>query len=108
PSAGRRVTARPPGMTSTAQSRLFPPPRALGSGGMSLGEVAADLYGRTLAEFVAARNEQVRAAKAAGDKELAADIAGLRKPTVAAWTVNMLVHAAPDEAEIGRASCRER
>lgn len=66
---------------------------------MSLGEVAADLYGRTPAEFVAARNEQVRAAKAAGDKELAADIAALRKPTVAAWTVNMLVHAAPDEVE---------
>ncbi|MFI1460150.1 hypothetical protein [Nocardia carnea] len=64
---------------------------------MSLGEVAADLYGRTPAEFVAARNEQVRAAKEAGNKELAADIAALRKPTVAAWTVNMLVRAAPDE-----------
>ncbi|WP_280437939.1 hypothetical protein [Nocardia carnea] len=64
---------------------------------MSLGEVAADLYGRTPAEFVAARDEQVRAAKAAGDKELAAGIAALRKPTVAAWTVNMLVRAAPDE-----------
>lgn len=64
---------------------------------MSLGDVAADLYGRTPAEFVAARNEQVRAAKEAGNKELAADIAALRKPTVAAWTVNMLVRAAPDE-----------
>lgn len=64
---------------------------------MSLGEVAADLYGRTPAEFVAARNEQVRSAKAAGNKKLAADIAALRKPTAAAWTVNMLVRAAPDQ-----------
>ncbi|NKY57971.1 hypothetical protein [Nocardia flavorosea] len=64
---------------------------------MSLGEVAAELYGRTPADFVAARNEQVRAAKEAGNKKLAADIAALRKPTVAAWTVNMLVRAAPDE-----------
>ncbi|MBF6348354.1 hypothetical protein IU448_04895 [Nocardia flavorosea] len=64
---------------------------------MRVGDVAADLYGRTPAQFVAARNEQVRAAKAAGDMKLAADIAALRKPTVAAWTVNMLVRAAPDE-----------
>ncbi|NKY32413.1 hypothetical protein HGA13_04895 [Nocardia speluncae] len=64
---------------------------------MNLGEVAADLYGRTPAEFVAARNEQVRAAKESGAEKLAADIAALRKPTVAAWTVNMLVRTAPDE-----------
>ncbi|MGI5217793.1 hypothetical protein [Nocardia sp. CA-290969] len=64
---------------------------------MTVDDVADDLYGRPPGEFVAARDEQVRAAKAAGDKQLAAAIAALRKPTVAAWTVNMLVRAAPEE-----------
>lgn len=66
---------------------------------MSLGEVAAELYACTPAEFVTARNEQVRAAEQAGDKKLAAGIAGLRKPTRAAWAVNLLVRTAPDEVE---------
>ncbi|MFI5717293.1 hypothetical protein [Nocardia sp. NPDC051750] len=66
---------------------------------MTLDEVAADLYGRMPGEFVAARSEQARAAKEAGDKKLAADIGALRKPTVAAWAVNMLVRAAPGEVE---------
>ncbi|WP_280398954.1 hypothetical protein [Nocardia carnea] len=64
---------------------------------MTVDEVADDLYGRPPGEFVAARDEQVKAARAAGDKHLAAEIAALRKPTVAAWTVNMLVRAAPEE-----------
>lgn len=64
---------------------------------MTVDEVADDLYGRPPGEFVAARNERVQAAKAAGDKQLAAAIAALRKPTVAAWTVNMLVRTAPEE-----------
>ncbi|MEU1980676.1 hypothetical protein [Nocardia sp. NPDC019395] len=66
---------------------------------MTLAEVAADLYGRAPGEFVAARDEQARAARRAGDKALGAEIAALRKPTVAAWVVNMLVRAAPGEVE---------
>ncbi|MEU4315669.1 hypothetical protein [Nocardia sp. NPDC024068] len=66
---------------------------------MSLGEVAADLYGLAPGEFVAARTERARAATAAGDRELASAIGALRKPTVAAWTVNALVRAAPGEVE---------
>ncbi|MGW1738556.1 hypothetical protein ACWCPQ_07045 [Nocardia sp. NPDC001965] len=66
---------------------------------MSLAEVAADLYGLAPEDFVAARRARAAAATEAGDRELAAAIAALRKPTVAAWTVNMLVRSAPGEIE---------
>ncbi|MEV3961491.1 hypothetical protein AB0M34_11410 [Nocardia sp. NPDC050193] len=66
---------------------------------MSLGEVAADLYGLAPAEFVAARDARAGAAKKSGDRELAAAITALRKPTVAAWAVNTLVRAAPREVD---------
>ncbi|MFQ6230191.1 hypothetical protein [Nocardia sp. NPDC002869] len=66
---------------------------------MSLGEVAADLYGLAPAEFVAARDARAGAAKEAGNRELAAAITALRKPTVAAWAVNALVRAAPREVD---------
>ena len=48
-------------------------------------------------QFTAARNARAREAKAAGDKETAARIAVLRKPTVLAWLVNLLVRELPDE-----------
>ncbi|MGP3535940.1 transposase [Microbacterium sp. RD1] len=52
-----------------------------------LDAVADALYGVTPGEFTAARN--ARAAQAAG--ALARSIKGLRKPSVAAWAVNLLV-----------------
>ncbi|MEV6431502.1 hypothetical protein [Nocardia sp. NPDC051463] len=64
---------------------------------MTLAEVAVDLYGLAPGEFVAARADRVKAAKDAGDKELAAAIGRLRKPTVTAWTVNLLARTLPAE-----------
>jgi len=46
--------------------------------------------------FVAARSEAVAAARAAGDVAAAREIAKLRKPTVAAWLVNLLARRRPD------------
>jgi hypothetical protein len=66
---------------------------------MSLGEVAADLYRLAPAEFVAARDARAGAAKESGDRDMAAAITALRKPTVAAWAVNTLVRAAPREVD---------
>jgi hypothetical protein len=51
---------------------------------------AEELYGLPLEEFVSARDQAARAARKAGDKEAAAELAALRKPTVAAWAVNQL------------------
>lgn len=62
-----------------------------------LADTAADLYALTPSEFTAARNERSRAARADGDKELAANITALRKPSASAWAVNMLMRHRADE-----------
>jgi hypothetical protein len=72
---------------------------------MDFDTVAGELYGGDLAEFVSARNAAAKAAKAAGNAELAARIRDLRKPTTAAAIVNRLAREDPDElrelAELG-------
>jgi hypothetical protein len=50
-----------------------------------------DLYGLPLDEFVPARNALTRELRNAGRREEAAEVAALRKPSVAAWAVNQLV-----------------
>ncbi|UGT42654.1 hypothetical protein LTV02_04340 [Nocardia yamanashiensis] len=64
---------------------------------MTVDEIANELYGLPPAEFVAVRTERARQARDAGDKALAAAIGKLRRPTVAAWAVNLLVRTAPSE-----------
>lgn len=46
--------------------------------------------------FVPARDEAVASARAAGDAAAAREIAKLRKPTIAAWLVNLLAIRRPD------------
>lgn len=58
--------------------------------------MADELYARLPAEFVAARSDAVAAAKRT-DKGLARRIGELGKPTLAAWTVNLLVREAGDQ-----------
>jgi hypothetical protein len=53
-------------------------------------EIADELYGLVPREFTAARDEQVRAAREAGDRELASALSKLRRPGQAAWLVNLL------------------
>jgi hypothetical protein len=50
--------------------------------------VADDLYGLPAEEFIAARLRYEKQAKQAGDRELAARIHALAKPTVTAWLAN--------------------
>ncbi|GIG85706.1 hypothetical protein [Plantactinospora endophytica] len=54
------------------------------------------LYAAPPDGFVAARAEAVAAARAAGDPAAAREIAKLRKPTVAAWLVNLLALRRPE------------
>ncbi|MER7468624.1 hypothetical protein [Streptomyces sp. NPDC097981] len=61
--------------------------------------MTAELYGLLPAEFTAVRDEYVARARKAGDKKLAAAIAGLRKPTVAAWAAGLLARQRPEEAQ---------
>lgn len=54
---------------------------------------AAQLYAGAPAVFIASRTALIKEAKASGDKESATHIAALRKPSVAAWLTNQVVHA---------------
>ncbi|WP_327739878.1 hypothetical protein OG749_44505 [Streptomyces nojiriensis] len=65
---------------------------------MDVESVAVELYERLPSEFTAARDEYVARARMAGDRQLAASIAALRKPTVAAWTAGLLARRRPEEA----------
>jgi chromosome segregation ATPase len=53
--------------------------------------IAEELYSLTPAEFTGARNERAKQAKADGDKDLAKQVTELRKPSMAAWVVNMMM-----------------
>lgn len=63
-------------------------------------EVADELYALTPAEFTAARDERAREARQAGQREDAAAIKKLARPTTSAWLVNQLSREVPDQ--IGR------
>ena len=53
-------------------------------------EIAAELYLVPPARFVAARDQVVRQARAAGHRDLARELRALRRPTLSAWLVNVL------------------
>jgi hypothetical protein len=59
----------------------------------------ADLYAVEPDDFMALRAELSDAAKADGQAAVAKQIAALRKPTRAAWTLNRLSRAHPEAAE---------
>lgn len=59
--------------------------------------IALDLYGLTPDQFTGARNDQAKAARAAGDRALATTVAALRRPSTAAWVVNTLLRERPDD-----------
>ena len=61
--------------------------------------VAAHLYGLRPDEFTAARTAAEKAARADGDRELAAAVKALRRPAVAAWAVNLLVRRRAEVVE---------
>ncbi|MFI9062148.1 hypothetical protein ACIGQE_09790 [Streptomyces sp. NPDC053429] len=60
-------------------------------------QVVDALYVSPPAGFTAARDEAAAGLKAAGDQAAAKRVAGLRRPTLAAWASNTLVRADPEE-----------
>jgi len=61
-------------------------------------EVADELYALGLAEFTPARDARAKELKGE-DKELAAQVKALRKPSLAAWVVNLLVRRETGQVE---------
>lgn len=54
-----------------------------------------ELYGLPLEEFTKARNDLATRLRKAHQSEAAAEVRGLRKPSVVAWTANQLARAEP-------------
>jgi hypothetical protein len=61
--------------------------------------VADELYGLPPGEFTAARDARSAAAKGDGDRDLAAAIKKLARPTAAAWLANLLVRERTQQVE---------
>ena len=59
--------------------------------------IAEELYALAPGEFTGTRNEWAKRTKGEGDKELAKRVGELRRPSVAAWVVNMLMRHRTDE-----------
>ena len=66
---------------------------------MDLEAVAQELYAVPLEQFTPLRTQREKEARAAGDRELAAQVKALRKPAVGAWLANQLVRRHRDEVE---------
>lgn len=64
---------------------------------VTLAEAADELYGLPPGEFIAARDERARQARAAGRRDDAAAIRKLARPTTSAWLVNQLSRGAPEQ-----------
>jgi hypothetical protein len=62
-----------------------------------LASAAEELYALSPGAFTAARDERAAQARAAGDRDLAQAIGGLRRPVVSAWLVNQLAREAKDQ-----------
>ena len=73
-------------------ARLKPPK-------VTLASIADPLYALTPAEFTAARNAAAREVKDAADLDLAKRVQELRKPSPAAWAVNLLARQRVEELE---------
>ena len=61
-----------------------------------LADAVARLYEADPDEFMPLRKDLAETARAAGDKDAAKKITGLRKPTRSAWVVNRLVRTDPE------------
>jgi hypothetical protein len=73
--------------------------------GRELDEIVRELYVLPPSDFVAARNQLVKQARAAGSLEIAEGLRQLRRPTRSAWLVNLL---ARDSAAMQRLSALGR
>ena len=95
--AGRHRRLRPHGRRVAVG--LTPRPDPGKTLGMAFEDVVDELYGLDAGEFVAARDERAREARGAGDRALADQVKGLKRPSAAAWVVNILVRNRPREIE---------
>jgi hypothetical protein len=68
---------------------------------------AEDLYALDPTEFTAARDRLAAELRKAGDREAAAEVKALRRPTVTAWALNQLARRHGDEVQLLLAASAE-
>ena len=83
------ATRRTPHASSLARS-CYNKPVTAADVERQVDEIADELYAVRPDAFAAARDEQVRKARAQGNTALAKELARLRRPTISAWLINML------------------
>jgi hypothetical protein len=66
---------------------------------MDVDTVLDELFAAPREEFTALRDTRVKQARTEGDTELVGQLKRLRKPTVAAWLVNQVSRAHPEDVE---------
>lgn len=64
-----------------------------------LDQLVASLYSAPLAEFVGRRNDLAKELRTGGNRDAAARVKALRKPSRPAWVLNQAVQTAPDTVE---------
>lgn len=64
---------------------------------MDLTQVSAELYELDPADFTAERDRRAAEARGQGDRDTARSIKALRRPSAAAWAVNLLARHQPDQ-----------
>jgi hypothetical protein len=74
-----------------------PPPGMRQDDLVDVESVSDELYGLPLDDFTPARNDREKQARAAGEKDLAAQIHQLTKPNLVAWLANQLARERVDE-----------
>lgn len=62
-------------------------------------DIAAELYALPPQAFTAARDGYVVEAKRAGDRAAAAQLSAMKRPSVAAWLVNLIALRVPESLE---------
>src|SRR5579863_9865485 len=66
---------------------------------MSVDDIGSDLYELPLDEFIGARNARAKELAASGDRDAAAIVRKLSKPSLTAWLANVLVRKHPGEID---------
>lgn len=62
-------------------------------------EIADELYAYALGEFTPTRDARAKKLKAAGEVELAKGVKALKKPSLAAWVIDLFVRREADQVE---------
>ena len=62
-------------------------------------EIADELYALALADFTPARDARAKELKGSGESDLAARVKAFKKPSLAAWVVNLLVRHENEQVE---------